>query len=180
MNDPQTNVFTETEGRVLDILTNGIAATKLADRSEDRLVDPVAAARVVLGSLEEAEAFVERLVVAGAISPSHVPDVLKKKDPENRDSIVTFVVCIDRWLPLTEAPRVPDPPFRAEEQRARAAIARKRDRRKELAERKAELERELEAVARDLSAADADIGSAEKTIAEFAEWRRRLGAIIAA
>jgi hypothetical protein len=41
------------------------------------------------------------------------------------------------------------------------------------------LERELEAVRQELAAADAGLATAEKTVAEFAEWRRRLDAIIA-
>ncbi|HTK05262.1 MAG TPA: hypothetical protein VL500_06760 [Candidatus Eisenbacteria bacterium] len=172
-------VITETEGRALDLLTNCITNAKLPDREEDRLVDPVAAVRGVFECLEEAEAFVEKLVKAFVITPSHIPDVLKSKDVEGRDSLLTFIVSVDRWLPLTDLARVPDPPFRAEERRVRAAIALKRGQRQALADRKAALERELEAVRQELAAADAGLATAEKTVAEFAEWRRRLDAIIA-
>lgn len=177
MSGPQTIAFTETEGRVLDRLTGLIASTKMLDRSEDRLVDPVAVARETFECLDEAEAFVRRLVDIGAMVPNHVPEVLKQKDAEGRESLLTFVVCLDRWLVLTDAPRVPDPPFKAEERRAREAIARKRELRHALVERKTSLERELETVAAELAKASAGIDEAEKTVAEFGEWRRRLAVI---
>lgn len=179
MSGPNHLMLTETEGRAFDLLTKGITNTKLMDREEDRIVDPVAAVRGLFDGLDEAEAFVERLVSAGAITPSHIPDVLKKKDPEDRASLLTFVVTLVRWIPLIDAPRVPDPPFKTEERRVRAAIAHKREQRQALIERKASLERELQAVASELAAADASLESAEKTVAEFAEWRRRFDAIIA-
>lgn len=164
--------FTETEYRAFEALFD--AAKPVLGSNEHRLVDPVTEIGKLFDHLGEADRFVKRLVDLNLLSVAFI-----RPGSVEDGSRPTYRAAYEQWPDVAgRITRVPDPPFKAEEQSIREAAALKRERRKGLVDRQQTLVQELQKINEQLVQIDAEIKKADGLADEFADWRRRIADVI--